>query len=78
MRSHSKVLFQHEFGGWGGHYSSHHNFHAPFQGESGGFENSGVGKGKGECPTHTSLVGLVEGEATCTEVPPREGQRDFN
>lgn len=60
-----------------GHYSIHHNHHAPFQGEGGGFENSGVGKGEEVYPTHTSLVALVEVKTTWAEVALREGRRDL-
>lgn len=54
----------------GGQYLTHHNWHAPFQGESSGFEDSRVGKGGEEDPTHISLVARVVAEVTCIEVPP--------
>lgn len=52
----------------GVHYLTHHNCHAPFQGESSGFENSGFVKvGEWILPT-PSFVAIVGAEATCTQV----------
>lgn len=55
--------------GLGVQYLTHHNWHAPFQGESSGFEDSRVGKGGEEDSTHISLVATVVAEVTCIEVP---------